>query len=214
MPPSKKPGWVNWISQPARAIILEDLEPGGILHGRDHVSPEHVFPFYKTLTEFEKIVFSQFEERLKGHRKPAARNNALASRNAHALEHDRGLYSRPTHNERGEPVFDMHLAKILLRGDVKNGLHQTMSPSALRRTRPEYMVFKNTIFKHRIYQEVRHNKYLHHLDLKRTKSDRPLLGQVNNLLSLIYLLIVVTSSWMMDDGWMGGWIIVCFCFVV
>jgi hypothetical protein len=172
MPRSKKPGWVNWIKQTARGMILEDLEPGGILYGRDDVTAERAFTYYKTLPEFENIVFSQFEARLKGHRKQVSSNDALASRNAHALEHDRGLYLRPTHNERGEPVFDMHPAKELLRGDIRNGVHQTMSPSELQRTRPEYMVFDKTKFKHRIYQEVRRNKFLHHLDLKR-KKERP-----------------------------------------
>ena len=53
MPPSNKPGWINWIKCPGRQILLEDLEPGGILHGREDLSAEYLFwGYYLTLPEF------------------------------------------------------------------------------------------------------------------------------------------------------------------
>jgi hypothetical protein len=80
------------------------------------------------------------------------------------------LLPRDRHNERGELVFDMHPAKLLLREDVKNGVHRRMTPDYMHRsTRPEYKLFKGEIFRHRIYQEVRLQKYFNYLELKRTK---------------------------------------------
>ena len=86
-----------------------------------------------------------------------------------ALARDRLLYPRQTHNDRGEPLFDLSVAKLLLREDVKANRHVTMKPSEFQRTRTEYMPFKPSIFKHRIYQEVRRKKYLYYLELKRAE---------------------------------------------
>jgi hypothetical protein len=172
MPRSKKEGWIDWVACAGRSIILEDLEPGGILDGQGRWLAEDLFRYYKTLPEFEKVVFSQFEARLISHRKQAKSARELADRDAQAMVHDRSLYTRLPYNGRGEQVFDMHPAKFLLRLDVKNKVHETMVPSAFQKTRPEYMVFKPKIFKHRIYQAVRLEKWLRFLSNKRAK-ERP-----------------------------------------
>ena len=70
---------------------MEDLEPGGILDGRGGLSAADAFRFYKAMPEFEKVVFSQFEARLKTHRKQAESARALADRDAQAMVHDRSL---------------------------------------------------------------------------------------------------------------------------
>ena len=91
MPRSKKEGWIDWIACAGRSIILEDLEPGGILDGQDGLSAEDAFRFYKKMPEFEEVVFSQFEVRLKAHRETAKSARALADRDAQAMVHDRSL---------------------------------------------------------------------------------------------------------------------------
>jgi hypothetical protein len=88
------------------------------------------------------------------------------------MEHDRTLYPRSEKNSRGELVFDLHPAKMLLREDLKNGLHKRMSPSALRRTREEYKAFGKSIFKHRIYQELARQKMINWLEKKRCTRNR------------------------------------------
>lgn len=168
--PQRRAGWVNWRTSEARKIILEDLEPGGILDSRHHLSVAEVWEFYRSLEGFENVLFSQFEKRLIDHRKQAKNSRDLAARDLAAVEHDRQLLPRDRHNERGELVFDMHPAKLLLREDVKNGVHRRMTPDYMHRsTRPEYKLFKGEIFRHRIYQEVRLQKYFNYLELKRTK---------------------------------------------
>ena len=95
-----------------------------------------------------------------------------------ALAHDRTLYPRQTHNHRGQPVFDLSPAKQRLQEDVKNNLHTTMSSSELQATRPEYRNLNPNKFKDRIPQEVRRQKFLHYLELERSKKfmDRKLRG--------------------------------------
>jgi hypothetical protein len=104
----------------------------------DHVPAEEVFAFYTDNPGFEKVVFSQFKERLAGHRKQAATLNAYAERDAEACRVDRRVHPRKTHNPQGELVFDVHSAKRLLRMEVANGVHNTLSPAELRATRPAY----------------------------------------------------------------------------
>jgi hypothetical protein len=173
MPSTRNPDWIDWRSSAARQILLEDLEPEGILFEKGHISPEQAWKFYSTLPEFSRVVFTQFEARLKDHRTQVNKKSGASQRDVQALAHDMALYPRQGHNGRGEPVFDLSAAKPLLREDVRNNLHATMVPSVFQQTRQEYRVFKPHIFKHRIYQEVRRQKYLHYLELKRAKLRHP-----------------------------------------
>jgi hypothetical protein len=59
-PKMAPPGWIEWRSSAAREILLDDLEPDGILQQQDGVSAEEVFEYYSLFPEFEGIVFSQF----------------------------------------------------------------------------------------------------------------------------------------------------------
>jgi hypothetical protein len=88
-----------------------------------------------------------------------------------ALEHDRATFPRQTRNHRGEPVFDVSNAKLLLRGDVADGKHLTMQPALLQQLRREYKPFKPRKFKERIYQEVRCVKFLNYLEQKRAEKE-------------------------------------------
>jgi hypothetical protein len=58
---------------------------------------------------------------------------------------------------------------MLLRGDVEEGKHSTMKPALLQQSRREYQTFKQWKFKERIYQEVRHVKFLSYLEQKRAE---------------------------------------------
>jgi hypothetical protein len=72
-----------------------------------------------------------------------------------------------SHHQRSEPVFDLSPAKLLLRADVMEGKHHRMTPTELKNSRIEYRPFKAKKFKHRIYQEVRRQKFINYLNLKR-----------------------------------------------
>lgn len=163
----KKVPFVNWKKCPGREILLEDLEPGGILEDQRDRPAKDLWRFYEKLPEFAGVPFKQFEKQLKVYLVTSSVDKEMAERDAKALRHDRAIHPRSSRNHRGELVFDMHVAKDLLRRDVENGLHLKMKPSDLRKTQEAYMQFSKSVFRHRIYQEVRRRKFLHYLDLKR-----------------------------------------------
>jgi hypothetical protein len=173
MPRSKKPGWVNWRSHVAREILVEDLEPGGILHGHDNLSAQEVWQqYYQTLPEFGNIAFAQFSARLGDHRGQAYDDGAMAARDEEALKKDRKIFPKQTHDVYGKPLFDGHIAQNLLRRDVKYGLQNIIAPMQLRRARPQYQEFSLDIFRQHIYQEVRRQKFLSYLEIKRSKKKK------------------------------------------
>jgi hypothetical protein len=124
---------------------------------------------YQHMAEFNEVVFSQFEARLRDHRRRAKEQVTRSTRESEALAHDRHIFPRQMENGRGQPVFDLSSAKMLLRADVEDGKHLRMKPLQLQRTREEYSNFSAGVFKHRIYQEVRRQKFINYLELKRVK---------------------------------------------
>jgi hypothetical protein len=62
-------------------------------------------------------------------------------------EQDKLMHIRQDHNNRGELVFDLHPAKLLLGEDVKSGENKQITPSDFQATRPEYLLFKPAKFK-------------------------------------------------------------------
>ena len=179
MPPRKKnPDFVAWRSHPARGVLLQALEAGGFLAGMDHLAAEEVWDFCKKMPEFDdpekgEVKFVQFKARLAGHRTQSTRDREMANRDAEACRKDRLIHPRKYHNQRGELVFDLHPAKQLLRMDIANDLHNSMTPTQLRLKRPAYKLFKLEIFGQRICQEVRRQKSINFLALKHMRAVGP-----------------------------------------
>ena len=109
------------------------------------------------------------DKHLQDHRKQVGANVTRADVESAALARDRLLFPRQTENHRGEPVFDLHSAKLLLCGDVKEGIHREMTPTQLQNTRDEYKEFTTKKFKHQIYQEVCHQKFINYLNQRRSQ---------------------------------------------
>ena len=182
-----KSGWVNWRNCPAREVLLQDLEPGGLLHDMDHVGADVLFHFYKLMPQFNDVGFDQFKARLADHRKQSWKKHELASRDEDACAHDRRLFPPEYRDSRGKLKFDLHPAKALLRKDVTEKVHLGMKPSELRKTRMEYQEFDAKTFKDQIYQEVRRQKYLNHLAIerenkkaaKKQSNNTPMLGKAH-----------------------------------
>ena len=173
---SNKPGWVDWWHCEAREVLLNDLGPGGLLYGDDcdQIHPETLFGFYKVFYEdtFKGIVYEQFEKRLADHRKQVGIKRNMAKRDEIALRNDRELFPRQKKNGKGQLVFDLHPAKMLLREDIKNKKHRKYKPSQLRCTRKEYKEFSKEIFKYRVKQEIRRDRYLRYLENKRQEKKK------------------------------------------
>jgi hypothetical protein len=180
MPRTKNPDYIDWKNSEAREVIMFDLLEGILPLSADAITAEEAWEIYRDLPEFSRVVFQQFKERLRDHRKQITQKKCQTAQELQALAHDQALHPRHSHNERGEVVFDLHAAKRLLQDDIKAKKHERLVPSALQATRPEYILFKPEIFKHRIYQEIRRQKYIFYLNLKRAEAKRRQRGRTEN----------------------------------
>ena len=153
--------------------MLDDLEEGILPVDPDAVSAQEAWEScYRHMPEFVDVVFTQFEARLKDYRKKVGEQTVLAAHELRSLEHDRHMFPRQTTNNRGEPVFDLSAAKLLLRSDIADGKHSSMTPHQLQQSRREYEPFSAKVFRKRIYQEIGRVKFLHHLEKRRAKGLR------------------------------------------
>ena len=77
MPTRKHPDWIDWRKAAARKIILDDSESGRLSLLAEEISAEEAWlTRCKDLPVFvgpPRVVFSQFKERLAGHRKQVAK---------------------------------------------------------------------------------------------------------------------------------------------
>jgi hypothetical protein len=170
MPRSKKEGWISWRGSEARAVLMKDLIDDILPVEASRITAEEAWEVYKTMDEFANVVFDQFKERLRDHRKQVGENKIRAAKELDALAHGRCLFPRQTVNQRGELVFDLHPdAKLLLRADVEAGKHLRMTPRELQITNESYQMFEPDIFRQRIYQEVRRSKFVNYLKERRAK---------------------------------------------
>lgn len=170
----KNPDWIDWRNSKAKKVIMEDLIEGRLPLQESEMSTWEAWLVYANTEEFKEakpVVFSQFKERLKDHRKQVMKLKSNSDRDCMALANDRLLYPRKTHNQRGEPVFDLSPAKLLLRADVAAKRHEGIGPREFQQTRPEYMEFMGrkiepAIFRRRIKQEEKRQKWINHLIVK------------------------------------------------
>ena len=173
MPRSKREGWINSISSIPKTILLEDLISGVLPLDETELSAEEAWELcYQHMAEFVPVVFSQFEARLKDHRRQVKKDMGRSMKEQALMERDRLLFPRKHVNERGEIVFDMHPAKELLRDDVKNKRYANMSIKAFRLTRDEYKVFTIEVFRRRFYQAIRYQKFVNYLEDQRKRKGK------------------------------------------
>jgi hypothetical protein len=67
-------------------------------------------------------------------------------------------FPRAAINKRGYPHWDSHAAQQWLQVDVANGLHKTMKPRKLRKTRECYKEFPKDVFAKRVHAEIARQK--------------------------------------------------------
>ena len=174
----KNTDWVKWRNHPAREIILQDLNYGGWLYDElkqvEDLNLALVFAIYnhKDPEIFHALDFSQFKARMEDYTKKNKERRDHSKLEHAWMLHDRQLYPRQLKNRRDELVFDLNPAKLLLRKDIAAGVHAEMTPSQFQGTRAEYQEFDRDIFRQRIYQEERYQKYLNFLGDKRTEKQR------------------------------------------
>ena len=173
--PTRKPknsDYINWRNSPAKKIILSDLEDGCLSTNAEETSAEAAWEIYKNLPEFEGVCFKQFNEHLKDHRVQVKKKKEQSILEETAFQRDCLLHPRDnTHDRRGKLIFDRSPAKALLRHDIKHGAYPLLSPMELWNTRPEYKLFDLNVFRGRIYQEIRRNKFINWCEKKREEKE-------------------------------------------
>ena len=176
MPRSNRPGWIEWHKSRAKEIVMYDLLNGILSTDDNDPTPREAWESqYMHLVEFvqEGVVFDQFKERLIGHRKQVRKMDERAMWELAAYEHDREIHPRNPLNARGITEFDQSSARDLLREDVKNGIHLTMSAAQLRQTRDEYrppfLTVDDRKWRELVKQVSRLYKYYNYRDEKEAK---------------------------------------------
>ena len=176
MPRAANPDWIDWRTSDAREIVLDDLMEGRLPLDNDIVSEQEAWDeMYVSLPEFEDVVFSQFKQRLKDHRKQVTRIKEAENFFLNAFRRDKhlreegfipggGLYDR-----HGNRIFDRSSAKPLLKEDVSDELHKTMTSEQLHASRDEYLEWDLGVFRRKLRQEISTQKWFFYLEWKRAK---------------------------------------------
>ena len=164
----RRPDFIKWRFSQAKEVIQRHLATGILPLTAQECPPKRAWQLYKGLPQFEDVIYDQFVVRLNEHQKQERKRRAKSAFDEAALQHDRRLYPRNEKTPKGEPVFDMSKAKYLLREDIIAGRHKSMTTFQLWKSRPEYQKFKKrNVFRQRVYQEKKTQRYYYHLERKR-----------------------------------------------
>lgn len=162
----EEPG-INWRDSAAKDMLLADLAAETLPIDEDVCSAEEAWSYYKELIEFKNVPFSQFEKQLKTHREKMSAKFVRSIEQWNAFQRLREQRPEPTTYDNGRRIFRHSAAYKLLRDDVYNKRHHSMTPSAFRLTRPEYQEWGLTEFSQRIFQMERQWKFINYLEKKR-----------------------------------------------
>lgn len=141
---------------------MDDLEARVISLDDTDTAEELYEGMYKHTPEFiaEQVTLEQFKLRLKNHRVQLQQKLTTPSWEMAALAHDRAIFPQKTHNEKGEKIFYLTEAMNLLKEDIEQGLHLTMTPSQLKAKRTEYDEFSLEVFDRRVRQAIRKKRLI------------------------------------------------------
>ena len=148
----KKPKWKN---SKARAMLVRMLmDKQSNVH---KMTSKEIQASHKWFQEYDPTSFNRYVRDL---RKVSTKKVAVVVEDNDIIKRELNRFPRPSKTIRGEPFWDNHPAKLLLREDVKAGKHLEMKPKLLRQTRSEYKEFSLETFRAHVYQEKRHQKEL------------------------------------------------------
>ena len=165
----RSPGTIDWAKSESRQILLDDLEAGVISLDESDTAHELFYGMYQHTPEFiaEEVGFEQFKKRLKSHCKQVKCAKEAPVWQYAALQHDRNIFEKKTHNQRGKKIFYWSDAWPLLIQDVAAKRHITMKPKELKTTRREYDNFSLKIFNWKVRQVVRGERLINWKNDKR-----------------------------------------------
>jgi c-di-AMP phosphodiesterase-like protein len=119
--------------------------------------------------QFRLFEYENFVTNLRNLRKSIKALDEHSASDFRALTHDRVIHPVAAFNQKGEAVWDGSSAQTWLNTDIDDGKHTTMEPKVLHRTREDYQVFKLTVFRKHIRQEVQTRKFWVYMADKKEK---------------------------------------------
>jgi hypothetical protein len=150
--PPKETKAPDWKDSDAKELLKKDIEEGRVT---EVMMAREVYAMHP---EFDIYKFQNFANNLKSLRALVKRNKESAAFDSAALANDQGNHPRPAMTAAGLPRWYESDAERLLKVDVNQLQHETMTPQALHESRPEHQVFSLHIFRQHIQQESRSRK--------------------------------------------------------
>jgi hypothetical protein len=155
-----------WRAHPARKLLLEEFKNGNIPldynregSANQFLKPRAIFDLYKNSDPFAGLESKGFASRLNSLRLIVARRNQREVDDLTAFQVFRKNFPVEPYNHRGELRWDQSAAQRLLKEDIQNEKHLEFGrPKLFWLSRPEYQLFKLSIFRGHINQEERYGK--------------------------------------------------------
>jgi len=117
------------------------------------------------VVQHEKVIFEQFHSAFTRHKKQIGEKKKASIEEEELLKRHRELHPTTSHAQlTGKRHFYLTKAQKLLEADILAGLHKKTSPADLQASRQEYQAFDKDIFRQRIYQEVRAERFKRYLN--------------------------------------------------
>jgi hypothetical protein len=160
----------TWLNSDGRKLLLRDLKDGTINRTMNwqtvfHTRPE--FALGPTNSEALRLFESRFSSAVKINDEKAAR----AQHEMALLRQDRMVHPIPQKNHRGEPRWDGSEAQKLLKADIKNNAHATLSRMEFYSSRVEYQAWEKEFIDGHVVQEVKLRKFRKQMAVKKGYED-------------------------------------------
>jgi hypothetical protein len=118
----------SWAKSKARELLLDDLRVGVVPL---YMHEAHAKVVHQARPEYSSYQYKYFRDKLCKLRRIVIDEKSGISFDERALANHRRVCPPTPHNHRGEPHWVGSVAEVLLKQDLKDGLHKKMPPSNL-----------------------------------------------------------------------------------
>lgn len=162
---------ISWKDSEARKLLYKDIVEGRVPlkakdeSGRSTMKLRHIYSMHP---EYASYLYEHFSRRVSSVRSIIKKSFQRADMDERALykyvqNHELSMFSK----RGGYIQWQGSKAQELLKLDLENHLHNTLTKQALWNSREEYFSnFPLKVFCDKLYQEIRTAKYLHTLKVK------------------------------------------------
>jgi hypothetical protein len=141
-----------WIKSEAKEILKKDIIDGIV---NDTMDARYVYLMHEEYKEYD---FKKFQNNFRSLKKVIKKHIHRAQDDDACLKHDLVDHHRNDVTSGGFPFWDTSNARVLLKKDIDEGLHNQMRPMELWQSRNEYQEFTLKKFRDHVTQESRRRK--------------------------------------------------------